>query len=282
MEKKELTIVDILLADMPSPQVVSRIDTALEENAKLRAELLELRKWAVRRHGEGAPAALEAAALEIGAVTTAQIEDQRGTKFTVAELTQHYRTDQQSPLHSLRFKTRENYDNLMRRIERDLGSEPIASLNEERLLRAYDGWSLGGKRLSIAHSIVTMLRILATYGVTELKNRDCRELKLTLHDMRFDRPAPRESEGLTPEQVRAIIAKANEMGMHSIALAQAFQFDFGLRQKDVIGEWVPTSDPGDSDVIDNDAKLKWLLGIRWEEINKDSSYITSRLGRENT
>jgi hypothetical protein len=35
------------------------------------------------------------------------------------------------------------------------------------------------------------------------------------------------------------------MGWHSIALAQAIQFDCALRQKDVIGEWVPESEPGE-------------------------------------
>ena len=62
-----------------------------------------------------------------------------------------------------------------------------------------------------------------------------------------------------------IIKKAHEESMSSVALAQAFQFDCQLRQKDVIGEWVPIDEAGVSDVIDGDEK--WLRGIRWEEID---------------
>jgi hypothetical protein len=41
-----------------------------------------------------------------------------------------------------------------------------------------------------------------------------------------------------------------------------------LRQKDVIGEWVPKNEPGLSDIV-NDAGEKWLRGLRWHEINGD-------------
>ena len=55
------------------------------------------------------------------------------------------------------------------------------------------------------------------------------------------------------------------MGLHSIARAQALQFDCRLKQRDVIGEWVPLSEPGDSYVTWEGRK--WLRGIRWEEID---------------
>jgi hypothetical protein len=69
----------------------------------------------------------------------------------------------------------------------------------------------------------------------------------------------------------AIIGKAHEMGYPSIALAQAFQTDcwqYGLTQKDVIGEWVPKDEAGLSAVLDDDG-MKWLRGLRWNEIDKD-------------
>jgi hypothetical protein len=71
---------------------------------------------------------------------------------------------------------------------------------------------------------------------------------------------------LTQQEVTAIIEKAHEMGLYSIALAQAIQFECRkLRQKDVIGEWVPISDQPPSEII-NDGK-KWVRGIRWNYIN---------------
>jgi hypothetical protein len=53
-----------------------------------------------------------------------------------------------------------------------------------------------------------------------------------------------------------------------MALAQALQFDLRLKQTDVIGEWVPLSEPGVSDII-NDTKGKWIRGLRWEEIDSN-------------
>jgi integrase len=57
------------------------------------------------------------------------------------------------------------------------------------------------------------------------------------------------------------------MGYHSIALEQAFAFELGLRQKDVIGEWIPKAWPGITDI--HWGPRKWLIGIRWDEIDAD-------------
>jgi hypothetical protein len=50
-------------------------------------------------------------------------------------------------------------------------------------------------------------------------------------------------------------------------LAQAFQFDLRLRQKDVTGEWVPYGGRGDSSIIENGEK--WVRGLLREEIDDD-------------
>jgi hypothetical protein len=42
-----------------------------------------------------------------------------------------------------------------------------------------------------------------------------------------------------------------------------------LRQKDIIGEWVPAADPSESDIFHKN--LKWIRGIRWERI--DESFV---------
>jgi hypothetical protein len=64
---------------------------------------------------------------------------------------------------------------------------------------------------------------------------------------------------------------------HSMALAQAFQFDGTMRQKDIIGEWVPLDEPGPlSDVISGNEK--WVRGIRFEEIDQNLilRHVTSK------
>jgi hypothetical protein len=85
--------------------------------------------------------------------------------------------------------------------------------------------------------------------------------------MYFQTVKPRK-ESFTAAQVDAIRARAHELGLHSVALAQAFQFYCGLKQADVIGEWVPmhTTTPP-SDIIRGTEK--WVRGIRWNEIEED-------------
>jgi len=108
-----------------------------------------------------------------------------------------------------------------------------------------------------------------------LEDDDCTKLSAVLSKMRFAMPKPR-TERLTAAQAVAIRAKAHEMGRPSIALAQAFQFECMLRQKDVIGEWVTIREPGISDV--QHEGLKWLRGIRWEEIDHNMTlrHLTSK------
>jgi hypothetical protein len=71
---------------------------------------------------------------------------------------------------------------------------------------------------------------------------------------------------MTFGQCRAIIAAAHAAGFPSIALQQAIAFDLRARQKDIIGEWVPVSDPGISRIAPYHGR-KWLRGISWEEVS---------------
>ncbi len=176
-----------------------------------------------------------------------------------------YRTDPDSPYLSKRYNTRQNYDSLCRLIKKACGTERIADGDARRVLRLYEQWSSEG-RTAMGHSMIGMMRSLLSFGATLLKCKDCRELKVTMHDMRFKGPKPRE-ERLTAEMAEAIRALAPSVGRRSLGLAQAFQFDLMLRQKDVIGEWVPVSEPGLSDVLDRNEK--WARGLRWDGIDKN-------------
>src|SRR5205085_606645 len=116
-------------------------------------------------------------------------------------------------------------------------------------------------------AVVRTLRRIMTFGSQVLKDRACRELRVTLHDMRLphaERPAP---ERLTKAHANAIRAAAHEQGFPSMALAQALQFECSLRQKEVIGEWVPIDEDGTSAVIHN--RLKWVRGLRRNAIDQN-------------
>ncbi len=182
----------------------------------------------------------------------------------MAALIARYKADTDSPYSKLRFRTREHYNGLLRRIEHDMGTELIRDINAEYISGAHEDWTESG--VAMAHALVTMLRGLVGFGANVLKNKECRELKFTMSEMKFQ-PPKAQLERLTVDQVRNIIDAAHAMGRPSIAIAQAFQYDCGLRQKDVIGDWVPESEPGESDVRNDE--MKWLYGLRWEEIGKD-------------
>lgn len=185
-----------------------------------------------------------------------------------------YKTDPDSTYKTNRYNTRKSYDDLCKAITLNMGDETIEMTDARRIKRLYETWSNEGK-FSMGHSVVTMIRILATFGSTLLKCKHCRELKLVLHDLKFKNSKQRD-EFLTREQAIAIRGLAPSIGRRSIALAQAFQFDLMLRQKDVIGEWVPISEAGISAV--HDRNEKWLRGIRWEEIDQNLrlKHITSK------
>ena len=75
----------------------------------------------------------------------------------------------------------------------------------------------------------------------------------------------------------ALRAAAHKIGRPSIALAQAIQFETGLRQVDVIGEWVPDDDA--EDAVTHNA-LKWQRGLQWSDISNGFLQVTSPFGEQ--
>lgn len=174
-----------------------------------------------------------------------------------------YLTDKVSSFQKIRYRTRENYLCLCRRIEKEHGAVLLRDIRARHVMGWHDDWIAKG-HVSMAHSLMGMLRMLVSFGLTILEDRECERLAGVLSHLKFPMARPRIAI-LTAEHVIAIRAVAHSKGLHSMALAQAIQFDCMLRQKDVIGEWVPNNEPGTSDVIaGND---KWLRGIRWSEID---------------
>lgn len=197
---------------------------------------------------------------------------------TLESLIRCYQTDPDSRYRTLRYQTRRNYDGLCARLIEDHGTELLSEIKARSLLRWHESWIEGGK-VAMSHALIGMLRTVIGFGDTFLEDEDCGRLKGVLHSMRFKMTKPR-SHRITAEQAQAVIAKAHAMDLHSIALAQAFQFELALRQKDVIGEWVPVSEPGLSDVTAGNEK--WLIGMRWSEIDENLIFrhTTSKRGKD--
>jgi hypothetical protein len=185
---------------------------------------------------------------------------------TFADLVRRYQQDERSPYHKLKHSVRLNYDSSFRRM--GIGDERVADWNADTVQNRYDNLWAAGDKVATGHDMVTKLRLLLTFGSVVLNDNACIRLSAILGNMRF--PVSKgTSERLTREQARAIrIAAREHFGWDSIALAQALQFEFPkLRQSDVIGEWVPLSEPGTSDVVRGNQK--WVRGLRWSDLDEN-------------
>lgn len=181
---------------------------------------------------------------------------------TLASLIRCYETDQDSGLHKTRFRTREHSARLCKVLIEEHGADLLAEVKARQILRWHEQWSTRGT--AMAKGLVGKLRTIIRFGSTFLEDRECDRLARVLHGMRFKMPPPR-TQRLSANQVIDIRDMAHRCGLHSIALAQSIQFECMFRQKDIIGDWIPLSEPGESGTIRNNRK--WLYGLLWSEID---------------
>jgi hypothetical protein len=214
------------------------------------------------------PAAPAPAPIPMPWESTAEPSVQASFDGTVAGLIDCYRTDERSPYFQLKHSVRGNYDQGLKRLIKDVGAKRIADWSADKIRSLYDeNWAADGK-VSMGRSLIAKLRLLASFGATVLNDDACIRLSALLSNMRFA-PQKKKIERLTIDQVRAVRATAREhFGWQSIALAQAFQYELPmLGQVDIIGEWVPLSEPGPDDI--RKGAEKWVGGIRWSDIDEN-------------
>jgi hypothetical protein len=195
--------------------------------------------------------------------------------MTLGRLIDEYQTHAASNYHKLRYHVRQNTKTTLRRLALTRGETPLTAIRAATVQIWYDEWATGGK-VAMAHAFIAQIRTLFGFGLLMLEEKECERLCITMNKMRFRHVQPR-TVWLTAEQADSICQAAREhFGWYSLALAQAFQFELMFRQKDICGEWVPENEPGESDVRHNG--LKWLRGIRWEEIDDNMMlhHVTSK------
>lgn len=166
--------------------------------------------------------------------------------------------------HQLRYATQKNHLNLLRQIEVRFGHVKLKKIKARTLLKWHARW-LDGTKYSAARAFIKKVRVLFGFGLTILEDEDCARLRQVMSSLRFPGPAKR-TERITADQAIAVRERAWRCGWGSIALAQAFQFEVLLRQKDVIGEHIPAhlKEGGAGIVIGEE---KWVRGLLWSEID---------------
>lgn len=187
---------------------------------------------------------------------------------TFGELIDAYQIHEKSPVHELKHSVRLNYLRSLKRLKKDIGGERISGWTAENVQGLFDRFASDGK-VSMGHEMLGKIRLLCSFGATQLNDGYCIRLSTLIGMMRFPPAEGGGSQRLTREQARAIRITAREQfGWDSIALAVALQFDVPkLKQMDIIGEWVPMDDPAKSDIIKGSEK--WIRGLRWSDLDEN-------------
>lgn len=193
---------------------------------------------------------------------------------TIASLIRVYMLDPSSPYAEVKWNTRRTYAERLDKIERAIGQRALAAVGLTDFRRWYDQAKKprtpdGPERITSAHNFIRMLRQLFAYGVAaELP--ECHRLLTVLQNIRF-KAAPRRRERLELTHVKAFIAQAKAADKISLALGTALQFETGMRQKDVIGEWEPilAGHPASGIVLNG---KRCVNGLTWADIGANLSF----------
>lgn len=200
--------------------------------------------------------------------------------LTIEAIVNEYR-ERDLRLKQVEYHTGQHYLTLCRALVKSCGNLKLSELDEPKVNEIYSKWTEGGQRIGMASGQMGQLRRICTFAAEVLGEPEGDRVVGLLTRMTFKRPATR-AEHLTESQVIAIRQEANRQGRHFIALAQALQFQCPLKQRDVIGEWVPAADAqpkaGEIDYVRND--LRWVRGLRWYNIEGHTLHLTRPI-REN-
>jgi hypothetical protein len=180
---------------------------------------------------------------------------------TFASLVKFYETHPDSPYHELRQESAKTYSKTMALLMKHKGARRVDAVDGADIRRWY-------KELVEAHSkgwayyTINVLKAVLSFGATK-RIEECRLLRSELRDAKFSAPAARK-EFMTYAQVRAFREMAHAMGLGWMALCLTLQFDFALRRRDVIGEWI--DDELGTDGIRQGKRL-WRDGFTWSHID---------------
>lgn len=196
---------------------------------------------------------------------------------TLRSLIRRYQTDAESPYRELRPRTQGFYDYGLALLDKNVGGSDIAEVTGPDVRRWYKklkepapltdaqkkrGITENPERVRRAYAAIQMLRVVVNYG-RSLKLSECRDLGDALSAMEFKGVQRRETR-ITHAQVCAFRKAAHEAGRPSMALGITLQFDLGMRQRDVIGEWLPDTSPGAEGIVDHG--LRWGDGLAFSHI----------------
>jgi hypothetical protein len=205
-----------------------------EASARVRAALIKFASDSITgiiAVGAGAPP------LRVGA--------DNASKFgTVSRLVEVFKNDPRSGYSRLKLGVRKHQDWLYAKIELEVGGLQLHEITIDDVMGWYARWSANGKRIASGYAFIDRFRALVRFGARTAEDKDCIRLSGALSSSEFPTRGGRKPRRITAAQADAIRALAHKKKLSSIALAQAFQFDLKLFYGQVIGEWLPLTEPG--------------------------------------
>jgi len=203
---------------------------------------------------------------------------------TLGSLADCYESDEDSAYQELKENSAEVYKAWLKMVRETVGLRNVSRVVAKDFRRWYRLWkerstSRGTDGTRQAYGGIQIIRILLNFG-SESGVKKCLELRMAMDNMKFRRNPPRNVV-LTYAQVRAFLEEAWRLGEMFMALVQAIQFEFFLRQNDVIGQWRKIK-PGyvarEGDVIIGE---KYWRGMTMEMIRLGDTLVvqTSKTGK---
>jgi hypothetical protein len=159
---------------------------------------------------------------------------------TLGSLADCYESDEDSAYQELKENSAEVYKAWLKMVRETVGLRNVSRIVAKDFRRWYRMWeerstSRGTDGTRQAYGGIQIIRIILNFG-SESGIKKCLELRMAMDNMKFRRNPPRNLV-LTYAQVRAFLEEAWRLGELFTALVQAIQFEFFLRQNDVIGQW---------------------------------------------
>src|SRR6266403_432060 len=177
---------------------------------------------------------------------------------TFASLVRYYETHPDSPYFDLKQRTQRVYSVTLELLMKHKGTRRVDAVDGADVRRWYKELA-ETKSQSWAYFTINVLKAALSFGATK-RFKECRLLRAELREAKFNN-GKRRTERITFEQVTAFRKVAHEMGLGWMALTLTFQFAFGMRRRDVIGEWLrdETGDTG----IRRRGNYVWRDGLTW-------------------
>jgi hypothetical protein len=189
-----------------------------------------------------------------------------GTIRSVLDL---YTGHKDSPFHKLKPSSRHPYESYIYKLRRAHGATRLRDVTGLDVMRWHEVWREpieegGAPRLAAAAMCIRVLQGSLNWALV-CGYKECQDLRGVISLLRLPGPMPRE-HAPDAQAIELARAAAHKLGRPRAALAYAIQFEVSARQWDVIGQWVPLSDPRPSSIIWQSEK--WL-GLTWAAIDEN-------------